>query len=429
MSDILSSFLDNKFINERNKISNKINKIILNDNLKSPKFSFSKNINNSNEEIDKILKRIKSDAYINSNLRNKYQNISNSYYNNKRFYDNNKKEKSFSFNNKYNNSSFFFNESKNFNKEESNFDNYHKKILLPKKNSRNNNENNINISTDSPNNKSYNNYIQNNLKLKPIESFTSYKEFNNISRNKKINKLIKINNIIDSLINSNKKDNGKKLYSYIDRLQKFKNKFPIENSISPIQYIKYNLQKNPEESLNNGINKLMKESGKINDIKEYENNLIKKVIDINNKNINMDHLNSENEENIYKKRYEEIIKQTRNYSSFHFNKNKLQQNKIKLKKYSPYQNILDKTYRIYLDKNFGENKIDFNDITENKNQIEKNLEKNIQNYISFDKRVNYILNLSKKTENNVNEKSKEHEKMLNKISKNIKYGNKKLVLI
>ena len=173
----------------------------------------------------------------------------------------------------------------------------------------------------------------------------------------------------------------------------------------------------------------MKESGKINDIKEYENNLIKKVRDINNKNINMDHLNAENEEIIYKKRYEEIIKQTRNYSSFHFNKNKLQQNKIKLKKYSPYQNILDKTYRIYLDKNFGENKIDFNDTTENKNQIEKNLEKNIDNYISFDKRVNYILNLSKKTENNVNENNKENEKMLNKISKNIKYGNKKLVLI
>ena len=113
-----------------------------------------------------------------------------------------------------------------------------------------------------------------------------------------------------------------------------------------------------------------------------------------------------------------MISQTKNYESFHFNKNKLTYNK--LRKYSPYQKILDRMYKIHLHNHFPNQRQiqDFNFIEANKNQIKLdiNFEKNIDKYISFDTRINNILKISKHTQNNVNQKSKEHEIMINKIN-------------
>ena len=84
--------------------------------------------------------------------------------------------------------------------------------------------------------------------------------------------------------------------------------------------------------------------------------------------------------------------------------------KKKIKKYTPYKNILEQSYRLYLNKEFGYK----ND--ENK-KIKFKFGKNIGKYISFDTRVNNILNLSKQSEINANEKSKIHQKMINNIDR------------
>ena len=188
--------------------------------------------------------------------------------------------------------------------------------------------------------------------------------------------------------------------------------------IDPIHYIKYNFQKYPmDKSLYKGINNLIKEVGKNENNKRAELNMIKRARDISNRKIETDHLKVPNSENnLYKQKYEDMINQTKHYESFHFNRNNYLNNK--LRKYSPYQSILDRTYKIYLDKEFGEKRNDFNLSYLNNDKRKVNLESNnISEYIPFDTKVNNILKFSKQTEKNVNLKSKEHEKMINNINK------------
>ena len=175
-----------------------------------------------------------------------------------------------------------------------------------------------------------------------------------------------------------------------------------------------------DKSLYRGIDSLMKDRGKNSKCKEYEINLLKKANEINNREIKIDHLNiSGKENNIYKKNYEDMINQTKHYESFHFNKKDYLHNK--LKKYSPYQNILDRTYKIFLNKEFGYKRQDFDEIIKKTNKRKINLEKNIHKYISFDTRVNNIIKSSKQIEKNANQKRKEHDKMIKKINKIICY--------
>ena len=173
-----------------------------------------------------------------------------------------------------------------------------------------------------------------------------------------------------------------------------------------MEYIKYNLKKSPlDTSLYKGINNIMKDFG--NNNKDYEINLLKKARDMSNNKINISNLSfGNNENNIYKKQYENMIKQSNYFNPFNFNEKNILKKKIK--KYTPYKNILEQSYRLYLNKEFGYK----ND--ENK-KIKFKFGKNIGKYISFDTRVNNILNLSKQSEINANEKSKIHQKMINNI--------------
>ena len=76
-------------------------------------------------------------------------------------------------------------------------------------------------------------------------------------------------------------------------------------------------------------------------------------------------------------------------------------------------NILDKTYRIYFNKKF---KIKQKEKERSKVKIDNELEKNIDKYLSFDRRINNILYISKNTEESINQKKKEHKEMINKFN-------------
>jgi hypothetical protein len=261
------------------------------------------------------------------------------------------------------------------------------------------NDNNIIKSTRTDTTNECDNYNRTNEKLMLVKPLNLYEKINN----NKINRQNKINNIINSLLNENyKKPN---LFSKKDEN---KNKYPIEKMISPMEYIKYNLKKSPlDTSLYKGINNIMKDFG--NNNKDYEINLLKKARDMSNNKINISNLGiGNNENNIYKKQYEDMIKQSNYFNPFNFNEKNILKKKIK--KYTPYKNILEQSYRLYLNKEFGYK----ND--ENK-KIKFKFGKNIGKYISFDTRVNNILNLSKQSEINANEKSKIHQKMINNIDR------------
>ena len=402
MSDILSSYLENDSIYKRNKSSSKIKKIILTKNLKSAKVSLSqsnlKNLyqNNSRQNLDKIMRKVKPTQLYKYTFIKDYKKLSNDY-------NANSRENSFknvnSFNSPYNINTFISTPTKNFFSDDTNIDS-----------TQNNNDSNVkNISTDFTNNKNIKGYRTNRILL-PIKQFNSYEKINS----NKNNRQMEINKILNSLTNNTNNNNMNKLLLY-NKKEKKKSEFPMEKMIDPKHYIKYNLLKNPmDKSLYKGINSFMKENGD-NEI----TNLLKRAKAINARRAAIGRLDvPESGNNIYKKKYEDMISQTKNYESFHFNKNKLTYNK--LRKYNPYQNILDRTYKIYINNNFPNlrQKRDFNFIEANKNQtkLDTNFEKNIDKYISFDTRVNNILKLSKHTENNVNQKSKEHEIMINRIN-------------
>ena len=163
-----------------------------------------------------------------------------------------------------------------------------------------------------------------------------------------------------------------------------------------------------------GYKTIMEIQGR-NDVKgDYENNMIKKASDIYSMKLDSEHLDAPlDEAKIYKKNYEDLIKgQTRTYKSFNFNKNE-KPPQIK-RVVNLNQKLLDKNYKLYFNKKF--NLIKENSETKhNKTKMGVFFEKNIDKYISFDKRLNNILILSKNNADNACKKSKEHEKMLDKI--------------
>ena len=414
---ILSPFIDDKYLNRRNESLIQIKKINLTKNLKSSKISLSeKNIKtpkipfsqNSRQDYNKSIRRLIPNKYIKYNYLKNYKQVLNNYnfniYHNYSSQINNNKnrnENSFSFNfNKNSQRTFLCGQAKNVS-EESNIDD-----------SKVNNENNKNQSCIIKNKNNFNDSYQN---LKLVHNNNLYDKININKQNREM----KINKIINSLLNPPKKvdkANSKIFNSLIKK--DIKNKYPKEKMIDPIHYIKYNFQKYPmDKSLYKGINNLIKEVGKNENNKRAELNMIKRARDISNRKIETDHLKVPNSENnLYKQKYEDMINQTKHYESFHFNRNNYLNNK--LRKYSPYQSILDRTYKIYLDKEFGEKRNDFNLSYLNNDKRKINLESNnISEYIPFDTKVNNILKFSKQTEKNVNLKSKEHEKMINNINK------------
>ena len=412
MSGVLSSFFDNKFIIKRNDSSHRIKKIILTQNLKSSKLSLSENniknpyYRSSRHNNNKVIRKNKAYNF------NKYKflkNISKMLKNNEvndNINNNINIRNPFFFKFNHNNNLLFFSNHSKINKECDKDNN----II----NNDNSNSNIINLSTDIINNKN----LQNDIKLLPIKSFNSC-EKKKIKENQ--SRDIRVNKIINSLINSNDDENYKSYDSYFKKEENNKNYYPKEKMIDPIYYIKYNINStnNPKENpFYKGFNNIIKEITNGYSNKEYSLNLLKRSREVSNSKIEIDHLNVPNSENnIYKKKYEDMINQTKHFKSFHFNKNSFLQKK--LKQYSPYKNILDKTYKFYLDNQFKDKEQNIDETNRNwsKRNIKLNLKKNIYKFLSFDTRVNNILNLSKNTERNVNEKSKMHKKMINDINK------------
>ena len=302
-----------------------------------------------------------------------------------------------------------------------------------KENNKNKYSNFLNI------NKSYNTIVSSNNRPKVLKSdsnkftFTNYKnddvtnknyltnEFENTSsrmnystKKKKVANSLEVNNIVNSLISPEKNMSDKSKEANLET------SFPKERSIDPIGYIKYNLQNNPnDKNLYKGINKVMKQLGKSYIKEEYESNLIKKASDVNYLKIDNEHIQAPlGEAKKYKQKYEDLINQTKIFKSFYFNKNETPQRKEKIK-YDPHRKILDKVYKIYFDNKIGSNdekkKEEIKD-NKNKTKIEKELEKNMEKYVSFDTRINVVLLASKNTEESVNQKFREHEEMLNKIN-------------
>lgn len=231
------------------------------------------------------------------------------------------------------------------------------------------------------------------------------------NKEKKEDYSIEVNKIMDSLIHKEPVDEKKNKYR---KIQKKKIKFPKEKSIDPINYIKYNLQKYPfNKKLYKGYNTIMKIQGRNNLKEDYENNMIKKASDIYSLKLDSDHLDAPlNEAKKYKKNYEDLIKaQTRTYKSFNFNRN---EKSPQTKRVNPHQKLLDKNYKLYFNKKFNLTK-ENSEKKHNSTKMGVYFEKNIGKYISFDRRLNNILILSKKNEDNACKKSQEHGKMLNKI--------------
>ena len=404
--------------NKRNDSSHAIKKIILTTNLKSSKLSLSENNikkpcnRSSRQNYNKVIRKIKPYKFVKYKFLKNFSNILK----NKVANENNNIKihniNSFFFKFNQNNRNLFFSQYSKNNNIECNNDN--------NEINNDNNNSNINLSTDITSNKN----LKNNIKLLPIKPINGYGKIKNKKKN--LSSDIRVNKIINSLINPKSEDDEyyKKSDSYFKKEENNKNYYPKEKMIDPIYYIKYNLNtpRNPKEKpLYKGINKIIKEITKGYSNKEYSINLLKRSREISNRKIEIKHLNVPNSENnIYKKKYEDMLNQTKHCKSFHFNKNDFYQNK--LKQYSPYKSVLDRTYKFYFDNQIKDKQQDIEETNRNwsKRNIKLNLKKSIDKYLSFDTRVNNILRLSKNTEKNVNEKSKVHEKMINEINKIIK---------
>ena len=290
----------------------------------------------------------------------------------------------------------------------------------------------LNTENISVNNKNYNNFsINYNDEYNSTEKNTHYitrdffkdlynndkptslnkKAYKN--KDKKSNKELKIKEIVDSLINSTNEKKKKEINN-------IKIKFPKEKSIDPFSYIKFNLQKNQyNKVLNKGLKTIMAKMSDDSLRKEYEDNLIQKVADVNNLKVCSNQFKAPlGEAKFYKNKYDDLINQTKRYKSFYFNNNSYSNKKGKKPNYNLQRNILEKSYKIYFEKNFKIKKdiIGNNKIKKSNAKLDRNLEKNMDKYLSFDSRINNLLFISKKTEDNINRKSKEHEEMINKYN-------------
>ena len=279
-----------------------------------------------------------------------------------------------------------------------------------------NNSYNSSVSDNNPEDNFFDNSLNkgHNLTLKyKKNNIYNETDINNINndfiKNKNISKSIEVKKIIDSL--TNKTNKNKK--SQTIKIEKF----PNAKSIDPFSYINHNLKKNPYDTLYKGVKSIINkiEDGELKE--EYKHNLIKKSSDINNLKIDSNQLKAPlDEAKIYKNKYEDMIKQTKTLRSFYFSKYENHKKKTNLKFYDPQMKYLDKTYKLYFNKKFKFKTEDNNNkIERNRTNPDFKFEK-IDKYLSFDKKINNIILISKKTEKNINSKSKEHKEMLSKIN-------------
>ena len=419
MSNILLPSIDNNISKSVSKVSNKIKKNNLTVGTKSFRtYLYENNLKNF----------LKQNSFKDTQTNKSVKPDKNKITNLKKFYNDNKKP-----NNK-NDIKLFLKNKTYLDLENNKTINKNLNLLLINKSY--NSLNIGNIFNSSKSNKNYNNFsinysdeynkTENNSKYITTDIFkdrNNINDSNNLYKNqdKKSSRELKVNQIVDSLINSPNKENKKQNIC-------LRIKFPKEKSVDPFSYIRYNLQNAPyDQTFYKGIKEIITKIRKGPLRKEYKNNLIQKATDVNNLKVESKHFEAPlGEAKIYQKKFDDMMNQTKIYKSFYFNKNTYSQNKKKIN-YNPQRNILDKTYKIYFDKKFKikENIIDDNNKNKKNNtKIDMKLEKNIDKYLSFDSRINNMLFISKNTEDDIIRKSKEHEEMLNKFNFLFKSYNK-----
>ena len=407
MFDIFTPYFDSNCFIDNQKASAKITKIKT--NLKPLKISLisllgkdinQSPINKSRQLYDRVMRSLKPNQSYKFKFLNDYTKVFD-HSNNVRKYGFKKVN---SFSSPQNRSLLLSTPKKNISKEDSKNDiiyNY------------NDNKNTSTEMTNNSNNNIERNYIKHNLRILPYKHSDSREKKEELKKYRKI----QIKKLVNSLLNRKNNDYYNKFFSNFNKEEK-EEKIPKENLIDHHHYFKYNLLKQPfDKSFYIGVKKLIKEKVNIFTKESDFNLLLRRVRDIDNKKINVEKMEIPNsDDNIYKEKYEDLIKQTKRCESFHFknfNKNKFGFNKIR--QYSPYKHIVDRAYKLYLNKNFSFEKYN-SDKSNNKSAFIKKFEKDPSKYLSFDTRLNNIIKLSKFTEKKVNRKSREHKAMINNIN-------------
>jgi len=266
---------------------------------------------------------------------------------------------------------------------------------------------------DIHNNRMIRNRNNNNLKVGKsniIKNKTKENNFEKIDLNihtKKNNKnknFVEINKIVNSLIN-NQNDNSEYFINSYKQTEE-KRKYPREKMIDPLYYIKYNIGNKPLEK---GVDKSFKQYIQDLDENRKEPFVLKESTGVNYGKIQIDHSNFSDNDN--EKKYRLILKNMNKRKDFVFD---LKDSNY-YKKIKNYSNNLERRRKNILLSKFKKLLIDIN---KNKNIkfIQSYINKKIKGYKSFDERMEAILNNTKTTENNINLKSKYHEKLINKIN-------------
>ena len=237
---------------------------------------------------------------------------------------------------------------------------------------------------------------------------------NNISKyNKKHKKFIdsaEVNKIVNSLINSPEINLNEYFNSHAKEEKK---KYPREKMIDPIYYIKYNTKfKSINKEKSKGFKQYVQDIG--DDPESHKNNerLLNETKDINYGKIQVDKIYLSQDEINYKKIYE----QTKKPKDFIFGIKDINcYKKIKSPQIDIIKNKQDKKKRNLMISKFKNILLD---IYKDKNikSTESYINNTINKFKSFDERMEVILNNTKLTENNINQKSIYHEKLIDKIN-------------
>ena len=231
-----------------------------------------------------------------------------------------------------------------------------------------------------------------------------------IKKHKKFN-LNEVEKIVNSLINSPKNNLSEKIESH----KKENKRFPREKMIDPLYYIKYNVNydsKNKNSSQD--FNQYIKEIEADANMHKTKPRLLNETRDINYGKIQIDTSNFNNN----KINYKDIFENNEEPKNFVFGKNGINYyTKIRNKNYirmnrNKKRLIMISKFKKLLNENYRRNNKDRND----KKFVESYTNKAINEYRSFDDRMKILLNNTKLTENNINQTSKYHEKLINRIN-------------
>jgi hypothetical protein len=360
---------ENKFINKGKEFSKKLRKVILNEELKLTNKKIPReelNFKNFNINIRKIIPPpINDDDIINSE-RNYTNNPLPLIKNNKMFYDSLKAE------------------NKNFESEGNDYD----KIIKVKK-------------------------------TKNIDSNSFRKDNLNIllKKHKKYDNFAEVDKIVNLLINSPKNYLSENIKSNVSE-EKEKIKFPKEKMIDPIYYIKYNINFNStNKNKPKGFKQYIKEIEKSAKSHKNKPRLLNETRDINYGKIQIENSNT----NIEKYNYKDLFEKSEKPKNFIFGiKDANCYKKIRNQNYIRINPRKQRLIMISKFKKLLNDNYNSRDNT-NKKLIESYADKAINQYRSFDDRMEILLNKTKLIENNINETSKYHEKLINRINHVNKY--------